>query len=199
MGELGGLYAKRLEELEVLRGVHHVILAADHVGHLHFDVIHDVDEMEDVGAVAAFHDHVGRVRLIAVIDGHIPADEIVDGDRFAVEAETPGIAVLVEAVGGEELFEIGVVDVVALGLVVRAVRPAFFRPLIPVEAEPVHAVEDRLAGCLGVAGGIGVLDAEDERAFVLTGEEPVEKGGAGAADVEVAGGGGGETGADHKL
>ena len=30
----------------------------------------------------------------------------------------------------------------------------------------------------------------------MVGEEPVEKGGAGAADVEVAGGGGGEAGGD---
>lgn len=96
-----------------------MVLAADHVGHFHFEVVDDVYEMEYVGAVAAADDHVGRVRGIAVIDGDFTADEVMHGDGLAVEAETVGIAVFVEAVGGEEFFEIGVVDGFSLGLVVR--------------------------------------------------------------------------------
>ena len=39
---------------------------------------------------------------------------------------------------------------------------------------------------------VGVLDAQDERPLRLPRPEPVEEGGADAADVEVAGRGGGE-------
>ena len=59
--------------------------------------------------------------------------------------------------------------------------------LVPVEPEPSHAVEDAVDHLGGRALDVGVLDAEDERAAVVPGEEPVEEGGAGAADVEVAG------------
>ena len=107
-------------KLEVLGRVHQVILAADHVAHFHFKVIDDVHEMEHVGTVAAPDDHVGRVRGIAVINGDFTADEIVHGDRLTIKAEAVGIAVLVEAVSSEEFFEIGIVDLVALGLVVGA-------------------------------------------------------------------------------
>ena len=118
MGVLRRLRAEGFNELEVFWRVHQVVLAADHVGYLHLKVIDDVDKMEHVGAVAAFHDHVGRVRFIAVVDGNLAADEVVHGDRFAVEAETGCIAILVKSVGGEEFFEIGVVDGFPLGLVI---------------------------------------------------------------------------------
>ena len=46
--------------------------------------------------------------------------------------------------------------------------------------------EDRLGVLGGGALGVGVVDAQDERAAVLAREGPVVDGGAGAADVEVA-------------
>lgn len=59
---------------------------------------------------------------------------------------------------------------------------------VPIEAEPGEALEDGEASGFGVALLICILDAEDELALVFPGEEPVKEGGAGAADVEVAGG-----------
>ena len=50
---------------------------------------------------------------------------------------------------------------------------------------------------------VGIFDAQDERAAVAAGEQPVEKGRSGATDVEVAGGRGrepdarGGSSADH--
>ena len=46
---------------------------------------------------------------------------------------------------------------------------------------------------------VGVLDAQDERAAVLARVGPGKQRGAGAADMQVAGGAGSETGADHVL
>jgi hypothetical protein len=77
-----------------------------------------------------------------------------------------------------------------VALEVRALEDDLF---VPVEPEPAQPLEDGARGLVGGAGLVGVLDAEQELAAELAGEEPVEERGAGAADVEVAGGRGGET------
>ena len=64
--------------------------------------------------------------------------------------------------------------------------PSHFRP-----------VEDDLGVRVGAALLVGVLDAQDEGAAGLPGVEPVEQRRAGAADVEVAGGRGGEADANR--
>ena len=71
-------------------------------------------------------------------------------------------------------------------------RAADVRPLVPVEAEPAQILEDALLGLLGRALGVGVLDAEDERAVVAAREQPVEERRARVADVQLAGRAGGE-------
>ena len=76
-------------------------------------------------------------------------------------------------------------------------RPAHVGAFVPIKAEPAEAVQDRLQRLGDVALLIGVVDAQDKLAAVLAGEEPVEKGCADAANVEIAGRAGGETGADH--
>ena len=57
-------------------------------------------------------------------------------------------------------------------------------------------VEQRVVGLLGVPGGVGVLDPEDEGAAVVPREGPVEQGGAGQPDVRGAGRGRAEPDAD---
>ena len=80
----------------------------------------------------------------------------------------------------------------ALGLAVRAVRATFIGALVPLDAHPGEVTQHRVLRLLGRAGGVGVLDAEDELAADVLGEEVVEERGAGAPDVEVSRGGGGE-------
>ena len=87
--------------------------------------------------------------------------------------------------GVEQLLRGSLVEVEALGLIERA--------LVPVEAEPAHAFQDAFDHGLGGALEVGVLDAEDEGAAGVAGEEPVEERGAGATNVQVAGGRGSET------
>ena len=71
------------------------------------------------------------------------------------------------------------------------------RPLVVVEPEPGHAVEDRLRGLRGGALEIGILDAQDEVAAMPAGISPGKQRGAGTADVEITGGTGSETGTNH--
>ena len=80
------------------------------------------------------------------------------------------------------------VDVHALGLAVGAVVAADLGALVPVQPEPAQRVEQHEIGVLGVALGVGVLDAEDESAAVVAGEGPVEERGARHADMGIAGG-----------
>ncbi len=80
------------------------------------------------------------------------------------------------------------VRVGALSLEVGAERAVDLGALVPVEAEPTHRAQDGLDVLVGRPLGIGVVDAQDERAAVMAGERPVVDGGARATDVQVAGG-----------
>ena len=70
------------------------------------------------------------------------------------------------------------------------------RLAVPVEAEPVEAVEDGVDRGLGRPLAVGVLDAQEERPAEAPGVEPVEQSRARAADVQKSGRGGREAGDD---
>ena len=155
-------------------------------------------------------------------DGRVLAELDVGGARVAVGllrgdgggALLLGFLVGVEgrvgAAAGDEALEIRVVDRDAAGLEVltngRAAARGF--PIVLADgavgvhvgaevvddAEPLEVLDDAAGGLEAAAGGVGVLDAEHEAAALLFGEGPAEESGAGAADVEVSGGRGGEAG-----
>ena len=83
-----------------------------------------------------------------------------------------------------------------LGVARPELRLVIFVP-VPIEAEPAHPVEDRVDRLLGRARLVGVLDPQQELAAVVAGEQPVEQGGARAADVQEAGRRGREAGDDR--
>jgi hypothetical protein len=68
---------------------------------------------------------------------------------------------------------------------------------VPSEVEPAQAVEDGIDGGFGVAGDVGVVDAQDHGAAVVAGVEPVEDIGPRAPNVQKASGRRGETNSDH--
>jgi hypothetical protein len=70
------------------------------------------------------------------------------------------------------------------------------RPLVPVELEPLERFDDRRDRLGRRALAVGVLDAQDKAAPVVSREEEIEQGGAGAADVQITGRTWGEAGAD---
>ena len=101
------------------------------------------------------------------------------------------------APGGLEFIEIPLVDGVALALEIRAEVTADAGAFVPVQTEPFQTVIDDLHSLDGVARLVGVLDPQDELAAGMPGVEPVEQGGARPADVQEAGGRGGEADADR--
>ena len=85
---------------------------------------------------------------------------------------------------GEDGFGLPAVQGKAFGLLVL---------FVPVETQPAQALEDGLDAGLGVALDVGVVQAQDHGAVIVAGKEPIEDKGARAADVQEAGGRGGET------
>ena len=135
----------------------------------------------------------GQVAAVAVVAGGLAGG--AGGLAAGVQLLLGAVAV-VRVTRVQELARDVLVDVHALRLAVRRVRAADLGALVPVEAQPAHRVEQLVVRLLGVAGRVGVLDAEDERALVVPGERPVEQGGADQAHVGVTGGRGTETDAN---
>ena len=90
----------------------------------------------------------------------------------------------VGASGVEELADIFLIDFLALALAVRAVVAAEADAFVELNAEPAERLQDIFLGTGHEACGVGVLDAEDELAAVLAGEEIVVESSADTTDVE---------------
>ena len=214
VGELGERVAERLVAEDLLGGVREVVVAADHVADPHRDVVDHDAEVIGWPAVRAHQDPVVE---LGVVEGHGAVDQVLDdglalrgypqaegalgeppvaaaprvakglapplgGLALGLELRGRAVAVVGPALG-QEAPGVGPVNVQPLGLPVAGCR----RPLVPVEVEPAQRLEDRLDRLLRRPVPVGVLDAEDEDAAVMPGEEPVEEGGARAPHVEVAG------------
>ena len=80
------------------------------------------------------------------------------------------------------------VQVEAVGLPVQ---------LVPAEVEPPQAFEDGIERRFGIALDIGVVDAQDHRALIVAGIEPVEDESARAADVQISRGRGRKADSKH--
>ena len=102
---------------------------------------------------------VAQLAAVPVVAHHLGARGLAPRLDLVVAA-----VAVVGARGRREPLERVGVDRGALALAVRRERAADVGPLVPVEPEPAHHLEQAVVGLLGVAGGVGVLDAEDEGA-----------------------------------
>src|SRR3990172_11895329 len=93
-----------------------------------------------------------------------------------------GVAAVQEALHGVR------VQAQALRLYVRSVLTPHSRPLVPVQAQPAQAVENRLHGAGDGAHDVRILDAQYELASSVPGVQPVEQRGPDVADVWMSGG-----------
>ena len=178
-----------------------MVLAADDVCDAHFQIIHDVGEMKHRLAVRT-QNHKIRVLLLAVgeFTDNIADNEVVDGDRLALHFEFDRAFMFIGEAVRQQRLNAALIIFLPLTLEIRAAIAfaraggvAGERAFVPVKSEPAQAVEDDVHSFLRIARGVGVLDAEDERAAGMAGVEPVEERGARAADVQIAGRRRGET------
>ena len=148
----------------------------------------------------ALADDVGVT--IGQTSGHFLGVEVAAGVLFLLEVALflLGLLVLVaEAVVGVTALhqQLGVLGVegAALGLDVGAHGAAHVGTFVPGQAAGAHGIIDDLGGVLHQTALVGVLNAEDELAAGVAGDEVGVQGGAEIAHVHVARGRGGEAGA----
>ncbi len=136
--------------------------------------------------------------------GRLASLSLVGGDRFGGQFPLEVVVALLGVptvgdvagldllAGGEALVEVPrrfellnhtLVDVTALGLAVRSIRPTNIDALIPIDVQPPERIEELLVALLGVTRGVGVFDAEDQLASRVPGVGPVEQGRADQANV----------------
>ncbi len=147
-----------------------------------------------------------RLLLVALGGGQVAAEAVVARGLLAARLLGPH---LLQPLGGavaavdeallQQLAGGALVVLQTLRLEVGAVGAADLGAFVPVEAEPAEPFEDGIEGAGHEAGLVGVFDAQDELSALMTGEEPVEEGGADVADVGHAGRAGSETDANSHL
>ena len=77
------------------------------------------------------------------------------------------------------------IELQAIALAIRRVRPADVGTLVPVKAQPLQIVEQLVFKARLAALHIGVFNAQHHDAARLAGEEPVEQRGTGVADMQM--------------
>jgi hypothetical protein len=168
------LGADRADQVDLLRGVRDVVVAADHVRDLVPDVLHRRGEVVRRAAVGA-DEHEILELVVREVDA--VADDVVPARRPLVRHAKPDRAfVLVGlAFGDEPLRDLpAVVHPVELERVVA----------VPVQPQPAERLLDLLDRLRDLAARVRVLDPQLELAALRPREEPVEDGGADASDVE---------------
>ncbi|EIM03453.1 hypothetical protein UU5_00600 [Rhodanobacter sp. 115] len=222
--ELRHRRAQRVVDVDLAWRVVDVVVAADHLGDAHVDVVHHHGEVVGGPAIGT-EDHqviqlaVGELdaTLHLVLEHHRAFLRIAEADH-PVRVLTEGfVAVAVIAVvarllalrhGGLahrlDLF-LGLIGVVRLALgqqlfghfpVAGQAMGLVHRGLVGIQVQPVHRIQDGLHRFLGGAFAIGILDAQHELATTPPRLQPAIQCGACATDVQETGGAGGETGAD---
>jgi hypothetical protein len=217
--------AHRLDDLQLAEGVVEMVVAADHVGYAHVVVVDYDRQHVGRRAVGAQQDHVVELGVLdrdlaldGVLDHRLAVlrrpepDHRRDAWRRVLRIAVAPATVVAHRQAGlllrrPHLLELLGRGVAMVGLAHRQHLPGDLGVprgaleligdlAIPVEAEPRQSVEDRLDRGLSGARAIGVLDAQQILAAMVLGEQPIEEGGTGAADMKIAGRRGGETGDD---
>ena len=189
-----------------------MLLGPNHVGDSHVVIVDHHRKVVRRKTIGTDEDEVAQRFLLP---GHFAANEIVDRDiavvgnvksdrvwRVVIAAVEPAFEIVVwrttlllrllalflqllfRAVAAirdaarEQLLRNFVIEPGALGL------PEW--SLIPLQSEPAEIFEDHLFRFAGRARDIGVLDAKNERAFVMLREQPVEDRSASAAAMKMA-------------
>ena len=105
-----------------------------------------------------------------------------------------GAEAVIGMAGFDQLLCIGEIGILALGLDVGTAGAADIGTFIPVKAAGAEGIVDHFGGAFHKTLLVSILNAQDELAIVLLGEEISVKRGAHAAQVHETGGAGGETG-----
>ena len=201
-----------------------MIVAADDVRNLHIRVVDDHTEIVRRRAIRTDDDEIVE---FGVVEFDAPPHGVVHNDATAVriaEADDERLAVrILRALAaatviagllarchllGTHRVELVATAVAAVGdtriepagrdiRVALEARALEYRLVVGRQAEPLHAVEDRLDVLRRRAFAIRILDAQDEFATSVARVQPVEKCRANTAEVQDTGRARGESGSDQ--
>ncbi len=210
--------ADRLAQQQALWSGVQQVLASHHVGDAHGVVVDGVGQQEGDRAIAARNDEVLQV---GAFEADVAPDHVVEldgssgrrgeaGHRVRTHGQgaiTTKAVVAGRTTGGgvacvnRRTFAVAGVGptlgqhpINRLAILIGALRlPGFVAAVVPVEPQPLQRVEHLLDQLRSGAFGVGVFDAHQELTARRAGKQPVEQGRAGRAQMQRAGGGGGET------
>ena len=129
-----------------------MFLGPEDMGDPHVEIVTDSSEVVEKRAITA-NDH--RVFQMLHIPGNLTTNQVVKYDLLVagLHLETPSAFVFVDLILFFQNLQVALVNLGALGLVVWAIRPVNLRSLVPSQAEPLEAIENRLQGFLDVSFG----------------------------------------------
>jgi GxxExxY protein len=205
---------ERLVDKDLLRRVGDVVVTAQHERDAHDDVVTHDGEVVDGRAVGSEDDEVVDATVVELGDavhrviprGLAVRDLEAQGERLARSRALfrfRGIQIAAKPVVAELSFRAARFDLlgraeaaIRLALLQQPVRVALVlldtirlmeRALVPLEAQPLHAVEDRVRHFAARARAVRVFDPQHEDAVVTPRQQPIEKGRSRPADMQVSG------------
>ena len=224
MRELGHTGLERVIDVDLARRIVDVVVAADHFGDVHVDIVDDDGEIVGRKAVRAHHDEIVEFLVVPldaafdlVVEHHRTRARVAEtnhavrmfAQRFVLFAVNPGIARLHALVHLRRAHRIeffarfvcvirlaGVHEFLGNFDVTIHAQRLIIRAFVMIQPEPVHAVENRFHRFVGGTLAIGVLDAQDELSTAMPRFEPAIQRSARAADVQETGRARSEAGAD---
>src|SRR5205823_3569372 len=199
MREMWGFRAECAIKLDMFRCIREMVLAADDMRDFHLDVVDHIDKVKNPRAVGSADRHIGMGPRICEIEVDFAADDVIEHRVLTRRAKAERARIFKNVARTPKLFQIPLVNIRSFALQIRSEISAGMRAFIPIETEPAQPFINRGGGFFSIARSIGVLDAQNEFAAVMSREEPIEKGCTCAADVEIASGRGGETDADFGI
>ena len=148
------------------------------------------------GGFEAHHVRLARGNpAFGLVEGNVSAAAVVAGRLFLAALLGPQFGqafgrakAVVRVALLDQLFRVGAIEMRALGLAVRPIRPALVGAFIPFQAQPAQVVHEILLGLGHEAFAVGVFDAQDELTAGLAGQQEVVQRGPRATDVQIAGG-----------
>src|SRR6266700_8268920 len=112
---------------------------------------------------------------ISEIEIDLAADQIIQNHMLARRTKSQSTLIFEDMAGVLKCFQVAFVKFCPLALQIGSEISSDMRAFVPIEAEPFQSLINCCHGFLGIARPVGVLDAQNELAAVMSREQPIEK------------------------
>ena len=136
---------------------------------------------------------------ISEIEIDLAADQIIQNHMLARRTKSQSTLIFEDMAGVLKCFQVAFVKFCPLALQIGSEISSDMRAFVPIEAEPLQSFVNCRHGFFGVARPVGVFDAQNEFAAVMSCKKPIEKRSARPANVQITGRRGGKPDADFGI